>query len=154
MIQITEMMKADLNRVAELSAQLGYPSTLEQVESRFRKMSQLSGYAMFVAKDESGKVLGWIQINEETAALVMDSKAEIGALVVDENYRSQKIGALLVARAEQWAQDQGLSLIRVRSNIIREKAHRFYLREGYSLKKTGHIFTKQIQVESKFTEPK
>jgi hypothetical protein len=34
--------------------------------------------------------------------------------------------------------------MRVRSNVIRERAHRFYLREGYAEKKRQAVFLKQL----------
>jgi hypothetical protein len=35
-------------------------------------------------------------------------------------------------------------VLRVRSQIIREDAHRFYLREGYSKVKTSVVFEKPL----------
>jgi hypothetical protein len=32
----------------------------------------------------------------------------------------------------------------VRSRIVRERAHRFYEREGYELVKTSHVFEKPL----------
>jgi hypothetical protein len=33
----------------------------------------------------------------------------------------------------------------VRSRITREAAHRFYLREGYTIEKTSLVFSKQLK---------
>jgi GNAT superfamily N-acetyltransferase len=64
--------------------------------------------------------------------------------VVDEKLRGLGLGAALVKAAEDWAKEKKLSLVRVRSNIIRESAHRFYQREGYHIKKSWHLFTKAL----------
>ena len=58
--------------------------------------------------------------------------------------RSRGIGRVLVARAEQWALERGLKSVVVRSQIAREAAHNFYLREGYARTKTSAVFTKQL----------
>jgi hypothetical protein len=44
--------------------------------------------------------------------------------------------------AEEWARQQGLGNIVVRSRATREAAHRFYLREGYAQTKISAVFTK------------
>jgi hypothetical protein len=51
---------------------------------------------------------------------------------------------ITVGRAEQWARERGLNSVVVRSQIAREGAHNFYLREGYARTKTSAGFTKQL----------
>jgi len=46
--------------------------------------------------------------------------------------------------AEQWARVHGFALMRVRSNVVRERAHRFYEREGYARVKTQAVFRKAL----------
>ena len=50
----------------------------------------------------------------------------------------------LLAAAEAWAREHGFASMRVRSNILRERAHRFYLREGYIEKKRQAVFLKRF----------
>lgn len=123
MVEIRKMEWRDLAEVTHLSGQLGYPSSLVEVQRRFEVILGNHDYALFVAVNPSGAVVGWIQINRETAALITDTKAEIQALVVDEKYRSQRVGAALVAKAEDWARAQGLLTVRVRSSLQREAAY-------------------------------
>jgi GNAT superfamily N-acetyltransferase len=65
-------------------------------------------------------------------------------LVVSETARGQRVGSALLAAAEAWAREQGFASMRVRSNIMRERAHRFYLREGYTEKKRQAVFLKRF----------
>ena len=44
--------------------------------------------------------------------------------------------------AEAWAVAQGLGKVRVRCNVVRERTHRFYEREGFVVTKTQKIFDK------------
>jgi GNAT superfamily N-acetyltransferase len=77
--------------------------------------------------------------------LQADVRAEIGGLVVAAGCRSQGIGARLVGHAEQWARERGMCGMVVRSQIKREDAHRFYLREGYERTKTSAVFSKELR---------
>lgn len=144
-LKIENMSSHDLDNVIELSAQLGYKISRSQAEERFLEISILPNYALFVAKINTGKIVGWIQINFEPTSLLLDTRAEVAGLVVDEKYRGQKIGSKLLAQAEEWAREQGVKLIRLRSSIKRSDAHRFYQREGYTLLNTSHLFVKEIK---------
>lgn len=99
-------------------------------------------HALFVAVAD-GRLAGWLQVSFprifETPA-----SAEIAGLVVDEDRRGAGIGPLLLAAAESWARDRGCRAIRVRSNVVRERAHRFYEREGYGRIKTQRVFEKPL----------
>jgi GNAT superfamily N-acetyltransferase len=72
------------------------------------------------------------------------SYAEIGGLVVTAPARRNGVGKELVRRAELWAASQGARRMVVRSNAVREDAHRFYLRESYQRKKTSAVFEKPL----------
>lgn len=143
-MQITKMTPSDLKAVTALATQLGYPNQQSEVEARFAAIQSQPGYAQFVAKNESNEVVGWIQINLEPMTLLVDARADVAALVVDEKHRGKNIGKALLAKAESWAKENNIPLIRVRSNVTRKDAHRFYAREGYEALKTSNIFTKQI----------
>ncbi len=137
------MMESDMVRVVVLAGELGYELSLEDAANRFGRLRGHRDYAFFVAIINE-EVVGWIQVNRDTEALLLGPRADIAALVVDQRMRSSGIGKLLLKEAEAWARDQGLYEIRVRSSIRREGAHRFYLREGYCLLKTGHTFQKTL----------
>jgi GNAT superfamily N-acetyltransferase len=46
--------------------------------------------------------------------------------------------------AERWAIARGHRVLRLRSRVQREGAHRFYERLGYRIAKTSHTFQKQL----------
>src|SRR5687768_6160229 len=96
-VKIEKMTFADLQKVAVLAEQLGYPHSLSNIQSRFLKMENNSSYALFVAKDETGKITGYIQVNREPNTLLADDRAEVSAMVVDSGYRSKGIGKALLA---------------------------------------------------------
>lgn len=133
----------DADRVSNLAGQLGHPATPEDIRQRFSLINESPSAALFVACHEDW-VAGWVQVNRESQTLVAEARAEISALVVDEKFRGMGFGAGLVRAAEDWAKAKKLIFVRVRSNIIRERTHRFYQREGYSIKKSWHLFTKKL----------
>ena len=129
--------------MADLAVQLGYECTEQQVQRRLEKMQDSRQYATYVAEPPGGHVVGWI------AAYVFrtvefDPLAEISGLIVDESFRSSGIGKILLHAAEKWARQVGCTAISVHSNATRDRAHRFYLNNGFELLKTHRLFHKAL----------
>ncbi len=96
--------------------------------------------------------MGWIDVSV-VHHLQNDPYGEIGGLVVASGNRSAGIGQALLRRAEEWIRrEKKLRRVVVRSQISREAAHRFYLREGYSRWKTSAVFAKDLETPSGGTE--
>ena len=74
----------------------------------------------------------------------MEIRAEVNGLVVAEGQRSLGAGARLLAAAEDWARKNGCKDMSVRSNVIRDRAHKFYERHGYEHYKTQKSFRKPL----------
>jgi hypothetical protein len=53
-------------------------------------------------------------------------------------------GKRLCLEVEEWARSKSIPIVRVRSQIKREDAHCFYLRDGYSKVKTSYVFEKPV----------
>lgn len=143
-VLIRPMAEGDLEAVAGLCGQLGYPSTPAEVERRLGQIEPSNDDGLFVAQDARGRVVGWVHVHGR-ALLVSDPYAEIGGLVVDGEARGQGVGRALMARAEAWAAEHGYGEVRVRSNTVREGAHRFYQQLGYRLVKSQHVFGKSLR---------
>ena len=62
---------------------------------------------MFVAELETGEIAGWIAVFVYRT-VEADARAEVSGLVVDERFRSQRVGEHLLARAEEWARESRL----------------------------------------------
>jgi GNAT superfamily N-acetyltransferase len=138
-----EIIATDAEPAARLSGELGYPVSSEEMKRRIESLARVPDHAVYVACI-SGEVIGWIHV-QVAHHLQAESRAEIGGLVVSSEARSRGIGRRLVAVAEEWALQQGLKSIVVRSRATREAAHRFYLREGYTQTKTSAVFTKSLE---------
>ena len=88
-------------------------------------------------------MIGWIHVFIDKL-LTVGPRAEIGGLVVDEQWRSKGVGTALVLKAEQWAQNRGYKQVVVRTNVARTRAHSFYEKCGYELLKQSRVYTKVI----------
>jgi len=133
----------DAERIAVLSGQFGYPATAEQVWQRLQRLEGDSEHAALVAQAPGGEVVGWLHVHL-AHTLELDTQAEISGLVVEEAWRSRGVGRVLMEYAEKWAVAQGCRTIRLRTNVLRERAHTFYERLGYELWKTQKVFRKTL----------
>jgi GNAT superfamily N-acetyltransferase len=140
--EIREARPADYVRIAELAGQLGYPSSPHEIAKRLDSMKGLQEHAVFVAQ-LGDEIAGWLGAYV-CRRVEADARAEISGLVVAAGYRSQGIGPLLLARAEEWAREKGCRAIGLRSNVTRERAHAFYERHGYQHIKTQKAFRKDL----------
>jgi len=142
-ILIREIALTDAEAAAQLSAELGYPAELEEMRERIGVVNSSRDRVVYVAC-VANTVIGWLDVGI-VHHLATGAHGEIGGFVVSPDYRSAGIGRKLITRAEQWVADQGILRMIVRSRITREAAHRFYLREGYTMTKTSAVFCKQLK---------
>ncbi|HYL68208.1 MAG TPA: GNAT family N-acetyltransferase [Candidatus Limnocylindria bacterium] len=135
---------ADYALMAKLAGQLGYPASAEDIARRLAGMQESAEHAVFVAELPGGEIVGWIGVFLYRC-IETDARAEVSGLVVDERARSQGIGQRLLERAEQWARKKRCDTIGLRSNVIRNRAHAFYERQGYVHHKTQKSFRKVLK---------
>jgi GNAT superfamily N-acetyltransferase len=140
-IKIRRARASDAQPIAELTTQLGYPASRAQIAKRYRTLRPESQHAVFVAEIESKGVVGWLHVSF-VPLLESDPKAEVNGLVVSAQQRSSGVGAKLLAAAEAWSKKKHCRAMNVRSNVIRDRAHSFYLRNGYEHYKTQKAFRK------------
>jgi GNAT superfamily N-acetyltransferase len=139
--RVRRARRADAACLAELSGQLGYPTSAKEMAGRLTDVLRQKNGACFVAETSGHSVIGWVHVSA-TSLLEVERRAEINGLVVDERVRSQGAGAQLLRAAEQWAKKRKCFGMSVRSNVLRERAHGFYLRQGYEHYKTQKAFRK------------
>ena len=140
---IRRARRNDVARIAELSGQLGYPVSAKQMAARLNRVLQDARGACFVADTKQDGVIGWIHVST-TPLLEVEPRAEVNGLVVDEKIRSRGAGRQLLVAAEEWARSRGCKGVSVRSNVIRDRAHAFYLNNGYEHYKTQKAFRKTL----------
>lgn len=137
----------DAARLAQLSHQLGYPSDEEQLRLRLARILGATLHSAWVVEhthEDESLVVGWMHAFIDLR-LESDARAEIGGLVVDEAWRGRGVGGMLVEKATNWARQRGVDAVRVRSNVKREDAHRFYVERGYEETKRQAVFDKDVK---------
>jgi GNAT superfamily N-acetyltransferase len=142
-VKIRRAKRSDAARLAELSGELGYPAKPAEIARRLRQIKPPSQHAVLVAESAKSRVIGWLHVSVEPL-LETELRAEVNGLVVADAERSRGAGRLLLEAAEEWARKRGCRNMSVRSNVIRERAHQFYTRNGYEHYKTQKAFRKAI----------
>ena len=142
-VRIRRARISDAPQLAELSGQLGYPTTAAEITKRMRKLKPASQNALFVAESPDARVVGWTHVSV-THLVEVGTRAELNGLIVGEGQRSLGAGARLLEAAEDWARKRGCPAMSVRSNVIRDRAHKFYERQGYEHYKTQKAFRKNL----------
>ncbi|HZC66132.1 MAG TPA: GNAT family N-acetyltransferase [Candidatus Dormibacteraeota bacterium] len=140
---IRRARSSDAARIAELSGELGYLATAKEISQRMRKLRAGAANALFVAEAPDSGIVGWTHVSV-THLVETGTRAELNGLVVTDGQRSLGAGARLLAAAEAWARKHGCPSMSVRSNVVRERAHAFYEREGYEHYKTQKAFRKDL----------
>lgn len=132
----------DAPAIAAIAREFGYEPSEAEVEDHLSDLLGRDDHAVFVAESD-GAVQGWghVRINRQ---IETPRYAELAGLVVRRGSRGQGIGSALLAAAEAWARERGERSLRVRCNMVRERAHRFYRREGYAELKQQKTFVKTL----------
>jgi GNAT superfamily N-acetyltransferase len=139
------MTQADARAVAALTAELGYPADEAEMAERIAAiLARPDDHALLVALDGARTAIGWIHV-AITDTLETERMATIAGLVVAERVRNGGIGRELLAAGQAWAHERGIATMQVRSRTSRERAHRFYERDGYERVKTSAVFRKPLR---------
>jgi GNAT superfamily N-acetyltransferase len=140
-VKIRIARRSDAERIAQLCGELGYPASPAQIAARLRQLTPATKHAVFLAESAQAGVIGWVHVST-SHLLESDMRAEVNGLIVAEGQRSGGAGARLLQAAEDWARKRGCLGMNVRSNVIRERAHKFYETNGYEHYKTQRAFRK------------
>jgi ribosomal protein S18 acetylase RimI-like enzyme len=142
-IKIRSATIDDAAAIADLAGQLGYATPKTIMRKRLELVLNEDAAACFLAATEDEEVVGWIHISV-TPLLEVNRRAEVNGLIVSDQLRGQGAGRLLLEAAERWARQLKCTGMSVRSNVIRDRAHAFYLKNGYEHYKTQKAFRKRL----------
>lgn len=144
-IAIRCVSPADAVQAANLSRELGYPVGVETMKRRLAEIVMADDHSALGAYAQ-GRLVGWIDVGI-VQHLQSGKYGEIGGLIVSATHQGCGIGKALVKAAEQWVSARGVETILVRSQIVREEAHAFYIRQNFSRVKTSAVFRKSLVTE-------
>ena len=142
--------RKDLSRIVELARELGYTTCLDEcawaADDNARELVLIAHYdhESTVTSEHSSAAIGFVHATLRRSLLGEDF-VEIAALVVSETARRRGIGGELLSEVRSWTASQGLSQLRVRSNVVREDAASFYEREGLTRSKQQNVFGTSVE---------
>lgn len=147
MVDIRKATLGDSSAIADLSTQLGYPSTARQISDRLERILNSKEHAILIACLPNRSVVGWVHVFL-TFRVESDPFAELGGFVVSDGFRRIGIGKCLWAEVEKWVVQNAITKIRVRSRSNRLEAHGFYERLGFSKSKHQHVFDMSVKSDA------
>jgi GNAT superfamily N-acetyltransferase len=127
----------DAPALAELSSQLGYPSTERQARERLRLL--LDPERELLVADAPDGLAGFIDVHVQRV-VESDAYGEVGGLVVAAAHRGEGLGAALLMAAADWSRARGLERLWIRADLARVGPHEFYEAIGCAVVKDQRVY--------------
>ncbi len=140
-ITLSEAGYHDASEIAELCALL-WPDVSAEEHRTERQAILTSGVcgnlpiAIFVARDESGTMQGFVEVGMRSHADGCDPAQPVGYIegwFVREPVRRQGLGMALVREAERWARERGCKEMASDAWIDHEDSHRAHAAAGFEV---------------------
>jgi len=130
----------DIIELTLLINELGYHTSVNEMESRFKIISAHPDYKTIVAV-ANGEIVGVSGLCKGIFYEKNGMYMRILVFIVKQNSRKKGIGKLLIRACEDWAAEQGLNTILINSGNREERidAHEFYKEMGYAIKSSGFV---------------
>ena len=90
------------------------------------------GSAIFVAVDDGGRPVGFIHLTTADDYYDARATAHVADVVVAHEAAGRGVGSALMERAEQWAREQGLSMLTLNVFTANRRARDFYAKLGFA----------------------
>lgn len=130
-ISIRQAISSDVEEIAGLLGQLGFPSTETEVEARL-KLTESSPSDVIIVATAGDRMVAFLSLHVIPYFTTGDLVGRVSTLVVKEASRNQGIGRQMMAAAEDQARKMGCKAIEITSADYRKGAHVFYARIGYT----------------------
>lgn len=115
----------------------------KEIQEQIFNLNVSNPNIVYFIAEQNTTAVGFISCHFQYLLHHAELVGEIQEMFVVEKYRSEGIGKILLQAVIDEAKKRQIKLIEVTSNKIREKAHLFYLREGF---KASHFkFTFDIK---------
>lgn len=142
---IREAVPGDVETLAALMGELGYPTSLGDMRARLARIFEHPAYHTLVA-ERDGLVVGMVGLEIGHYYEMDGGYARISALVVESSHRRLGVGDALIQAAESEAKRAGAGHIFLNSGTGRPEAHAFYESSRYEV--TGYRFSKSLETEA------
>ena len=100
---------------------------------------------IYICATDNEKLIGYCSLSIKNNLWMEATSGNVDELVVDNEYRNQGVGKLLMAEIEKIAQDYMCKRLYLESAFHRTIAHEFYEKFGYEKRVySSYYFTKEI----------
>lgn len=97
------------------------------------------GATIFIAEDETEKRAGFVHLQTQTDYFNGEKVAYISDIAVDTAFEGQGIGRILLDKAEEWAREQGCSLLTLYVFSNNSRARKVYEKLGFKEEVTKYV---------------
>lgn len=144
MILIRKCKISDFDQVCCLLKQLWKGKRLNQKNlGKTFQIGLKSNTQFFICASYDNNIVGFCSLSLRNNLYARGMLAHIDELIIDEAYRSKKIGIKLVREAQRIAKSKDCKYIELNSGFHRKIAHKFYEKIGYH--KEGLFFEKKLK---------
>jgi ribosomal protein S18 acetylase RimI-like enzyme len=130
-MKIRNALLTDAESVSKLLGQLGYQASPQLIQNKLEVFGVSACDTVLLAQDGE-KIVGVISLHVLELFHQPGRLGRITSLVVDDNFRGQGVGTMLVAAADAFFIKQLCIRAEVTSGDHRVEAHTFYQRQGYA----------------------
>lgn len=140
---IRDATEQDAEELALLMNELGYPTSVAEMENRLKKIIRHPDYQTIVI-ETNGTIVAMAGLVISLSYEKNAKGARIMAFVTRQEYRNKGIGKALMEAVESRTRQLGAEHIAISSRNIeaRRDAHAFYLKIGYQIKSS--LFVKKL----------
>ena len=136
---LRDCIPADIESLATLTTELGYPTTVSEMEARLIEISKNPNCRTIVAEQDV-QIVGYMGLLKSSSWEHNECFVRIQALVVKSEYRKCGVGKLLIEFAESFAREINAKSIVLNCGNREERnsAHKFYVSVGFEAKSIGY----------------
>ena len=117
--------------------------TTDQMQETVDNVEKNTNNKTFLAINEEGRPVGYIFVGD-CHFVGTKSFLEIIQIMIEEEYRGQGIGKLMIKYVEDLYYEKGIRQVRLHSRVILTKAHKFYEKIGFREFKQSKFFIKDL----------
>ena len=142
MMKIRNCNKADIRNIYDLICEL------EDKDFDYEKFKTIfdiklnNNNCLYIVGIEDDTIIAFLSLNIDYQLHHTKKVGTIEELIVNEKYRSKGVGKILLDNAIEYAKTKNCEIVELTSNLTREKAHNFYIKNGFN--KSSYKFVMKL----------
>lgn len=131
-MKVRKALPADAESVSKLLGQLGYQVSPKLIRDKLETLELSASDTVLLAQDGKN-IIGVISLHVLELFHQPGRLGRITSLVIDDDFRGQGVGTMLVSAADAFFTEQLCVRAEVTSSDHRIQAHIFYQQQGYAI---------------------